>query len=199
MAINPRSWRIVDIVTAAVLGVTAGVVFFIWNQIGFAAFTALDVFTPGLGGLVNGIWYMGGPLGLLIIRKPGAGIFVEVTASVVSMAIGSQWGLQALGFGLAQGFGAELVFMATGYKRFGPTIAALSGAGAAAAGMITELFIGATPNIARSLIFNIIYASSSILSGIVLGGLLAWFLTRELARTGVLDRFEAGREFRKRV
>ena len=194
-----KQWRVVDIVTAAVLGVATGVIFVIWNQIGYAAFSALDVFTPGFGGLVAGIWFMGGPLGGLVIRKPGAAIFVEVVAAVVSMAAGSQWGVETLMAALVQGAGAELVFAAFRYRRFGPGVAALSGAGAALGAMILELFVGSTPNIARSFTFNAIYWPCSILSGVVLAGLLSWALVRLLAQTGVLDRFAAGRDYRKRV
>ena len=59
------SWRIIDIVTAAVLGVAVGFIFVVWNIIGGAAFNAIDAFTPGLGGLVAGVWFLGEPSGRL--------------------------------------------------------------------------------------------------------------------------------------
>ncbi len=192
-------WRVVDLVTAAVLGVATGIIFIIWNQIGYLAFTSLDVFTAGLGGLVNGIWYLGGPLGGLIIRKPGAALFVEVVAATVSMALGSQWAIETLFSGIAQGLGAELIFALFLYRRFGAGVAALSGLGAATGAMILELFVGSTPNIAYAPIRLFTYWTTSSLSGIVLAGLLAWVLTRALAQTGVLDRFASGRELRRRV
>lgn len=192
-----RSWRVVDIVTAAVLGVTCGVIFVIWNQIGYTAFTALDTLTPGLGGLVSGIWLMGGPLGALIIRKPGAAIFVETLAAIVSMAIGSQWGVETVLSGLFQGLGAEIIFAIFVYKRFGPLVAGLSGAASALASMVLELFTHG--NLAKSFLFNLIYWSCTMLSGVILAGLLSWALTRALARTGVLNRFAAGREYGQRI
>lgn len=192
-------WRVVDLVAAAVLGVATGIIFIIWNQIGYLAFTSLDVFTAGLGGLVNGIWYLGGPLGGLIIRKPGAALFVEVVAATVSMALGSQWAIETLFSGIAQGLGAELIFALFLYRRFGAGVAALSGLGAATGAMILELFVGSTPNIAYAPIRLFTYWTTSSLSGIVLAGLLAWVLTRALAQTGVLDRFASGRELRRRV
>ncbi len=197
--LNQTRWRVVDLVTAAVLGVATGVIFVIWNQLGYLAFTALDVFTPGLGGLVNGIWYLGGPLGALVIRKPGAALFVEVVAATVSMALGSQWAIDTLFSGIAQGLGAELVFAAFAYRHWGPKVAALSGLGAATGAMILELFVGSTPNILYAPLRLAIYWVTSSISGIVLGGLLAWWLTRALAQTGVLDRFASGRELRRRV
>ena len=61
-------WRVVDIVVAAVLGVAIGLVFWAWNTVGYAWFTAMDGLTPGLGGLAVGIWLIGGVIGGLVIR-----------------------------------------------------------------------------------------------------------------------------------
>ena len=47
--------------------------------------------------------------------------------------------------------------------------------------------------------FLITYLICCILSGLVLGGLVAWLLVKALAATGALDRFAAGREARARV
>lgn len=76
------TWRPIDIVIVAILGVATGFIFVVWNNIGYAWFTAMDNLTPGLGGLAVGIWLLGGVLGGLIIRKPGAAIFVEVLRPV---------------------------------------------------------------------------------------------------------------------
>ena len=195
MAKGTYRWRVVDFVTAAVLGVAVGVIFVVWNQVGGALYETLKALLGGLGGLVAGIWYMGGPLGGLIIRKPGAAIFVETVASLVSMAIGSQWGVQTLIAGLTQGAMAELAFALFRYKKFGPGVAALAGGLAALGAMVWEL----PGDLAKTFQYRAIYWTSSIVSGVVLGGLLSWVLARALARTGVLDRFASGREHAERV
>ena len=61
MATTARSlsWRVIDIVTAAVLGVACGLIFAVWNQVGNAALEGLKAIAPGLGGLVTGIWLAG--------------------------------------------------------------------------------------------------------------------------------------------
>ena len=187
-----NSWRVVDIVTAAVLGVACGLLFWVWNSIGDAGFKALDALTPGLGGLVTGIWFTGGVLGGLIIRKPGAAVFVEVVAASVSAVLGSQWGIETLYSGLAQGFGAELIFLIFAYRRFGLSTAVLSGIGAGIGAFILELFL--TPNLAMSLQFNLIYLACLIISGAILAGVFSYYLVKALAKTGALDRFGAGRE-----
>lgn len=184
-------WRVIDIVTAAVLAVACGLIFWLWNSIGYAGFTALDALTPGFGGLFVGVWLLGGVLGGLIIRKPGAALFVEVVAASVSAVLGSQWGIETLYSGIAQGLGAELIFAAFAYKRFGLPVAVLSGIGAAVGAFVLELFTSA--NLARTLEFNLIYLSCLVVSGAILAGLLSHILVKALARTGALDRFAAGR------
>ncbi|MDO5455021.1 MAG: ECF transporter S component [Corynebacterium sp.] len=202
MAVNPapqrvKRWRVVDVVIAAVLGVACGLIFFLWNYTGYFAFLALDSLTPGLGGLFAGPWLLGGVIGGLVIRKPGAALFVELLAAIVSALLGNVWGIGTLYSGVAQGLGAELVFAAFAYRRFGVVPAALAGALSALGAFILELFTAG--NLARTLEFNLIYLSCLLVSGALLAGVLGWAIVRALAATGVLDRFAAGREHRERT
>ncbi|GAA3937797.1 ECF transporter S component [Microbacterium soli] len=192
-------WRVVDIVVAAVLGVAAGLIFWAWNTIGYAWFEAADALTPGLGGIAVGIWLIGGVIGGLVIRKPGAALVVEVVAAIISMLIGNVWGVSTVLSGIVQGLGAELVFAAFAYRRFGLPVAMLAGVGAGAAAWVFELFYGSSPNILKSVEFNAIYLGTVVVSGIVLAGVVGWLLVRALAATGALSRFAAGREARQEV
>lgn len=192
-------WRVVDIVVAAVLGVALGLVFWGWNTIGYAWFLAADGLTPGFGGIAVGIWLLGGVVGGLVIRKPGAALVVEVVAAIVSMMIGNVWGISTVLSGLVQGLGAELIFALFFYRRFGIAVAALAGIGAAVAAWVFELFYGSSPNILKSLEFNAIYLGAVVVSGAVLAGVVGWMLVRALAATGALSRFAAGREVRQEV
>ena len=185
------SWRNIDIIIAAVIGVAVGLIFVIWNIIGGAGYEAVNALTPGLGGLVAGMWFLGGPLGAYIIRKPGAAIFVEVIAATVSALIGNQWGISTLYSGLAQGLGAELVFLILAYKSYNLATVVISGLMAGVGAWTFELFTG---NLAKTFEFNVTYLNPTALSGADLAGLLAYFLAKALAATGALDRFAIGRE-----
>ena len=99
------SWRVVDIVTASVLGVAAGVIFWAWGLAWTPLSTLLSAFAP-LAGLLAGGWLFAGVLGGLVIRKPGAALFCEVVAAVVSMMVGTQWGFSVAALGRAAGPGA---------------------------------------------------------------------------------------------
>ena len=190
-------WRVIDIVTAAVLGVACGLIFVVWNQVGGASYEFLKTIGPGVGGLVTGVWLLGGTLGGYVIRKPGAALFVELLAASVSMALGSQWAIATLYSGLAQGIGAEIVFALVAYRRFNVWVAAAAGGLSFACEWFLELFTEG--NLAKEVSFNVVYLVSGALSGIVLAGVLAWALTNALAKTGALDRFASGRGARELV
>ena len=190
-------WRVVDIVVASVIGVATGLLFLFWNNVGYAWFSAADALTPGLGGVAVGIWLIGGVLGGLIIRKPGAALFVELLAAIVSALVGNQWGIETIYSGLAQGLGAELVFAIFAYRRFGLVPAMLAGAAAGAAAWTLELFTSG--NLAKSAEFLGLYFTTVVISGAVLAGLLGWLIVRGLAATGALSRFAAGQDVAQRV
>ncbi|MFE7845783.1 ECF transporter S component [Microbacterium sp. NPDC057407] len=190
-------WRVVDIVVASVVGVASGLIFLFWNIGYLGPKTLLEPLAPGLQGLLDGPWLFAGVLGALIIRKPGAAIYTETLAAVVSALVGNTWGgFLTIEAGLVQGLGAELVFLLFFYKRWSLPVAVLAGAGAALAGGINNLllwFAGADT------LFVTIYLASTLLSGAVIAGAGSWLIARGLAATGALDRFAAGREARARV
>jgi energy-coupling factor transport system substrate-specific component len=193
------NWRVVDIVVGAVLGVAIGLVFWAWNTIGYAWFEAADALTPGFGGIAVGIWLVGGVVGGLVIRKPGAALLVEVVAAIVSMLIGNVWGVSTVLEGIAQGLGAELIFLLFFYRRFTLPVAVLAGIAAGLGAWVFELFYGSSPNLLKTLEFNLIYLGAIVVSGALLAGVVGLLLVRALAATGALSRFAAGREAREEV
>ncbi|WP_336642357.1 ECF transporter S component [Microbacterium sp. MMO-56] len=190
-------WRVVDIVVASVIGVASGLIFLLWN-IGYLGPKALlEPLLPGVQGLLDGPWLFAGVLGALIIRKPGAAIYTETLAAVVSALIGNQWGgFLTIEAGLVQGLGAELIFLLFLYRAWSLPVAVLAGAGAAIAGGINNLILWYAGADAA---FTVVYLVSTTVSGAVIAGGLSWFLARGLAATGALDRFASGRERRALV
>lgn len=179
-------WRLVDIATASVIGVTAGVVFWVWG-LGWSALSApVDALLPGVGAFLASVWIFAGVLGGLIIRKPGAAMLTEVIAALVSALIGSQWGLTALWSGLVQGLGAEIVFAILAYKIFTWRTAALAGAAAGLAMAINDTLLW-YPGAGDT--FVTVYTVSAVAGGVLIAGLGSWALSRGLERSGALRRF----------
>ncbi|WP_025157521.1 ECF transporter S component [Leifsonia aquatica] len=189
-------WRVVDIVVASVVAVAAGVVFWVWGQVQNPISGPVSAVLPGFQGLLNGPWLFAGVLTALIVRKPGAALYGELVAAVVSALIGTQWGFATLLSGAVQGIGAEIVFALFLYANWRIVPAILAGAGAGLAESILDLlywYPGAKPE------FAVVYTITTTVSGALVAGLLSWLLVRALAKTGALSRFAAGREATGRV
>ena len=183
------AWRTVDIVVAAVVAVAFGVVFWAWNALWATtepAFAAL----PASQGVLYGVWLVPGVLGGLIIRRPGAALFCELLAAIVSALIGSQWGLDTLVSGVMQGGAAEIIFLLARYRNWGLAIAIAAGLASAAAAWLHDMAVY-YPDLGIG--GWAVFAPFMLISAAVITGVGSYYLTRSLAQTGVLASFASGR------
>ena len=185
-------WRIVDIITASVLAVAFGVIFWAWGLLWAATGPAFVAFPPAQG-LLYGVWLMPAVLGALIIRKPGAAVYVELVAATVSALMGSQWGLLTLLYGGTQGLAAELAFAAGRYRHFGRLRAFVAGALAGAMAAVLDLVLYYPE---WSGVWAATYVGAVAASAAVIAGAGSSILTARLADTGVLAPFAAGERAR---
>lgn len=189
-------WRVVDIVVASVIAVACAVIFLLWN-IGYEApSTLLKPLLPGVQGLLAGPWLLAGVLGGLIIRKPGAALYTELVAAVISALVGNQWGPLTIASGIVQGLGAELIFLVFLYGVWRLPVAILAGAGAGLACGINDRILWYP---GADVLFTSVYIASTTISGAVIAGLGGWLIARGLAATGALNRFASGRATTARV
>lgn len=184
-------WRTVDLLTAALIAVAMGVVFWAWGLAYNVPAVVFKGFAAPFAGLLNGPWLLAGVLGALVIRRPGAAMFTEMLAAAVSALIGTEWGWLVLVSGLLQGLGVEVAVALTGYRRFGIAVAVVGGALAGLISGVYEVFyyfsgIGVQ--------WQVLYTISFMLSGAVVAGVGGWALTRALARTGALGGLPPGQE-----
>jgi energy-coupling factor transport system permease protein len=186
------SWRTVDIVVASSIAAAFGVIFWAWGQLWNAAQPAFTGFPPAQG-FMYGVWLLPGVLGALIIRKPGAAIYTELVASIVSAFLGTAWGLQVVLYGLVEGAAPELVFAFLLYRSWKLPAALAAGAAAGVAAALLDLALYYTNwSAGWKVSYTLLLAASSL----VVAGFGSWLLVRALARTGVLSPFAAGRDQR---
>lgn len=183
-------WRVVDLVVLAVLAAACGVIFWAWSSLVYPISEAATVGYPPAGGLLVGGWLIAGPLGALIIRRPGAALACELLAACFEGLLGTTFGLTVVISGVVQGAAAEAVFLVTGYRRFGAVTAMASGAAAGLLGTLCEcvLYYYEWP-----LSHQAVYVVLGTVSGAVIAGLAMWALTRALRATGVLSGLASGR------
>ena len=184
-----RRWRTVDIVVTAVLGVAFGVVFWAWNLLWAATGTAFTAFPPAQA-LIYGVWLLPAVVAPLIVRKPGAAIFAETVAAIVSALLGAQWGAQVILYGLLEGLAGELGYAVFRYRRFGWPQALLSAALAGAMAAVLDL-VYYYPDWTAG--WKTTYVALIVASTAVIAGAGSMALTRALAASGALSAFASGR------
>jgi energy-coupling factor transport system substrate-specific component len=206
-------WRTVDIITIAFLGAALGVAFWGWGIFYNGPVTALKIGYAPLMGLFVGPWFLAGVVGGLVVRRPGAALFCEVVAALVSMLPGTEWGATVLVSGILQGLGAELAFAVLGYSAFGAAAAAAAGVLSAPlewafevvkfpsswsdVPVLSVLADGGGWYAEWVLVDKLVYLGTMAVSGAVVAGLVGWLLVRALARAGALSAFPAGQEHRE--
>jgi energy-coupling factor transport system substrate-specific component len=185
----PGRWRVVDIVVASVLGVVGG--FFFWGVATvWTPLTEALKLAPPSSALLAGLWVVPAVVGGLVVRRPGAAVYVELVAAVLEALLGNQWGFSTVYYGLIEGLGAEFVLALLLYRAFSLVPAVLAGAGAGAAvGLLdTSVYY---PDLAAGTKTG--YVVLAVLSGALIAGAGAWALTRALAATGALAPLASGR------
>lgn len=189
---RPTQWRAVEIVTGAVLGVAFGVAF--W---GFAIFvyaplaTALS-FLPPLAELTIGVWLLPCVVGMLIIRRPGAALLVEMVAAAVEALLGNTWGMTVLLSGVLQAGGVEVVAAALRWRRFSLAMAVSGGMLAAVVQIVAYEWW--TVALSYSWAWKLLYLAAGVLSGAVIAGVGGYALVKALAATGALNAFPPGED-----
>jgi energy-coupling factor transport system substrate-specific component len=188
-AIGP--WRTVELVSAALIGVTFGVAYWGWSTAYDSLFTPFSNFTGSAVGLLGGPWLIAGVVGGLVVRRPGAALYAELVAAAVEALIGNSWGWTTLVSGLLQGLGVEIALAVFLYRRFTWPVAALGGALAALLEFLYEwnqYWADTTQG------FKLGYVAFFMLSGALVAGVGGWALTNALAATGAIDALPAGQE-----
>ena len=178
-------WRTRDIVVAAVLGVTFGVVFWAWG-LAWSVFQPLESIFPVARDLLYAVWLVPAVLAPLIIRKPGAALFAEMVAAGVSALLGSAWGVDTLLSGFVQGAAAELVFAFTLYRIWTFPVLAVAAIASAAAAWIHD-WVLSYPGVAIEL--QIVRGVFMAISAVVIVAVGSLALVRSLRRAGVLEGF----------
>ncbi|MDB5083156.1 MAG: ABC-type thiamin-related transport system, permease component 1 [Bacilli bacterium] len=183
------SWKLREIVVAAVLSVVCGAIYLGWDFL----FQVVHAASPVAQAAFNGLWWIASGLVAYIVRKPGAALLAELVGAFAEFALGSPYGMAAVFIGLFQGLGAEIPFLATRYQKWGITTMMLSGA---VGGIGNTFYSYYWQGVNQYSVGNMIgWLVVSMISGAILAGVLPKLIGDALKRTGVLRNFKiAGRE-----
>ncbi|AKT52640.1 ABC transporter permease [Arsenicicoccus sp. oral taxon 190] len=189
------SWRGIDLVVGAVLAVALGVAFWGWDTFLYPFVgRAADVYLP-IGSLVLGVWLLPAVAGALLIRRPGAALYVELVAASVEALLGNKWGILVLVSGVLQGLGVELAVALWRWRRFDLTAAVAGGVLAAVLEICAYEWWAYAPDLAWP--HKLVYLAFGLISGALIAGVGGRALVAALARSGAVDAFPPAQEARE--
>ena len=188
-------WRGVDLITAAMLAVAFGVMFWGFDTLVYPFLSVATTGFPPLGELMLGIWLLPAVVGGLVIRRPGAAVFTELVAANVELFLGNKWGAAVLLSGVLQGLGVELALALFRHRRFGVVVAMLAGVLSAVFEIVFYEWQSYVAEYTSA--WKAIYLGCGMVSGAVIAGAGGWLLVRALARAGALNAFPPGQEARE--
>ena len=156
----------------------------------------LGALLPGIASVLHAFWYFSGPLALLIIRKPGAAVYVNLVGAVAEMVFGNSFAFSFVFISAAlQGVFAEIPFALARYRKYNLPLSIASGLCVALEYGFYLLFFR-YQGVALLSPRGIVHLISEVVGGVVFAGVMSWFLYLAIARTGALDRFASGRAIR---
>ncbi|MDO4175464.1 MAG: ECF transporter S component [Eubacteriales bacterium] len=185
------NWKLKDILMVGIIGVLFSFVFLGANYLGALLIAALTPF--GLSALgyepIYGLWFMAAIFASYIIQKKGVGIVAEMIASLIEVLLGSMFGPMVFLTGFVQGFGCELGFIITRYKRFDTLPIVLGSVFCAIFSYIENYFVYGYYMYSTSIVIAMVLIR--IMSAIIFG-LVAKALADGLAKAGVLRGYALG-------
>ena len=189
-------WTPSEIAVGAALGVAWGPGFWGFNFAYSSISPILGAILPGVASILHAFWYFSGPLAILIIRKPGAAIYVNLVGAAAEMLFGNSFssGFVFLSAAL-QGLFSEIPFAVMRYRKYNLSVTIASGALTAIEYGFYLLFFY-FQGVALVSPRGITHMICEIIGGVLIAGVMSWALYRAIARTGALDRFASGRAAR---
>lgn len=178
----------VDIAAGAALGAVCGVLFWAFTGLSYGLFPALTLLLPGSAALLHAFFYFPATLAMLMLRKPGAAVYVLMVASMIEVVMGTRYSTTIFIVALVQAAATEIVYAMFRYRRWTLGVTVLAGAATALAYnfYLLEFFYQSFSFLSPR---GLIGTACELLSGIAVAGFGSWVLYGMLLRTGALDVF----------
>ena len=112
-------WRPLDIAVGAGLGAVSGLIYWLASLLASWIFPLMTALLPGMAALLHGVFYFPCTLSLLILRKPGAAVYVGIISVLVEILPGNAYNVpMILVEAIVEALCAELAFGIFRYRRW---------------------------------------------------------------------------------
>jgi energy-coupling factor transport system substrate-specific component len=176
-----KGLTLTDILVTVVIAIVFGIVYKLWGPL----YYAVKPFGFQAEQLIYGMWFIAATVAFLVIRKPGVAFIAEVAAASGEFIMGSEWGLEVLLYGVAQGLAAEVIFALFLYKNFSLFVVSLAAAASSAGSLLFDLYKGYITDLA---LWNLsLMIGARTIGAILFAGVFAYYLVKALEKTGVTN------------
>ena len=167
--------------------VLIAVIFAIIYNLMYLPYNVVQALGFHLEQLTYGIWFMAAVVAYLIIPKPGIALIAEFAAGAGETIVKGEFSIPTIVYAILQGLACEVVFAIFKYKSRSLMVAMLAGFAAAVISLPVDFYYGYMKEVASwNLILFIVFR---IISGIVLSGILSYYIVKALIETGVTKLF----------
>ncbi|MGO3050222.1 thiamine ABC transporter permease [Staphylococcus casei] len=178
-----KGLKLSEILVTVLIAVVFAVIYNIWNFV----YKAVQITGLHFEELTYGAWFMAAVVAYLIIPKAGIAILAEFAAGAGETIIMGRFDIATIIYALLQGLACEIIFAIFKYKSRTVMVAMLAGLLAAVATLPIDFAYGYLSEIAG---WNLaLYIGFRLISGIVVAGLLSYYIVKALDQTGVTKLF----------
>ncbi len=176
-----KGLKLSDILVTIVIALVFGVVYKVWGPV----YDIFKTFGFQLEQVIYGMWFIAATVAFLLIRKPGVALLAEAAAASGEFIMGSQYGLEVFLYGIVQGIFAEIIFLLFRYRNYSLMVASLAGVSSALGSIFLDFYKGYVTDLAA---WNLtLLISARIIGGVLIAGVLAFYLVKLLEQTGVTN------------
>ncbi len=158
--------------SAALSNVRAAVHAVVPSPIGMQPFAGIHV-----------LWFV---IAAGLVRKPGAATVTSLLAGAVELLSGNPHGLLVMIYSGLGGMGVDAIWLVLG-GRDHPLTYVLAGGVGTATNVLVFMFAASLPAQGAVLTAATLLAVAAFVSGVLLAGLLGWWLVQALRRAGIAD------------
>ena len=180
-------WRIKNVILVCLIAIICGLIYsafdWIYNLIFYAPLAGTG-WAPLSIEAIDGLWFIAGPIALVVTKLPGAGIFAETIGALIETLIGGNFGIGAIIEGLFQGLGAEIGFGIFKYKKVNLKVLALSAILTAVFSFISDLFVESYLKLKIGTLIT--YFLTRLASSIIFSALLVYLIWKLFKKTNIL-------------
>ncbi|OEL02765.1 ECF transporter S component [Staphylococcus casei] len=178
-----KGLKLSEILVTVLIAVVFAVIYNIWNFV----YKAVQITGLHFEELTYGAWFMAAVVAYLIIPKAGIAILAEFAAGAGETIIMGRFDIATIIYALLQGLACEIIFAIFKYKSRTAMVAMLAGLLAAVATLPIDFAYGYLSEIVG---WNLaLYIGFRLISGIVVAGLLSYYIVKALDQTGVTKLF----------